>query len=441
MRNLRGAAMAAVVAILAFCPGLMADDVAMPVTFCFGPAGADVVKPVAVGADAVYSSASGWGFDLGTKQDESSGKPFYFSVGVPEGNYKVTLTLGGQSDSTTTVKAEARRLMLEQIHTSAGQSRTESFTVNVRRPEISTGGVVGLDSREIGSLNWDDKLTLEFSGDHPSVSQISIDKVNVPTIYVLGDSTVTDQPTEPGGSWAQSLPRWFTADVAVSNHAERGETLKAFRRPAERRWDKVLSQLQPGDFVFMQFGTNDMKKSGNNNIYPDEDFSSTYSPADTEFKDLLKKYAAEAKAKGATPVIVSAMGRRSDSKTADSLGEYPKAAIAAAQEFGCPSIDLNTTSIDVYLALGPSQVARAFNDGTHPNTYGGYLLSRCIVEGIKQDKLDIAKFIRGDAGTFDPTHPDPMPDAFKLPPDPRPAGRGGARRGAAGATPTTARGG
>jgi lysophospholipase L1-like esterase len=393
--------------------------------------------------DSVYSKTTGSGYDLSTKQD-ASGKPFFFSVAVPEGNYKVTVALGGAADSTTTVKAESRRLMLEQIHTAAGESKTYSFTVNVRRPEISTGGVVGLDSREIGVLNWDEKLTLEFSGDHPAVSSIQVDQVDVPVVYVIGDSTVTDQPTEPGGSWAQSLPRWFNDGVAVSNHAESGETLKAFRRPAERRWDKILSQLKPGDYVFMQFGTNDMKKSGNNNIYPDEDFSSTYAPAETEFKDLLKKYAAETKEKGATPVFVSAMGRRNDSHTANSLGEYPKAAIEAAKEFGCPSIDLNAMSVNVYLALGSNLVARAFNDGTHPNTYGGYLLSRCVVEGIKQDKLDLVKFIRDDAGTFDPNHPVPMPDDFKLPPDPRAGGggRGGGRRGAGGpgarGGPTTA---
>jgi len=427
MNQLKSFAVLAALTIAALCQAGFAGDIALPAHFTFGSSGGGT-GAIIVPDDVVYSPDTGWGFDLKTKQDRSSSKPFYFSVAVPEGNYKVTVTLGGTTDSTTTVKAESRRLVLEQIHTAAGQSQSESFTVNVRRPEISTGGVVGLDTREAGSLNWDDKLTLEFSGDHPSVSQIMIESVNVPTIFVIGDSTVTDQPTEPGGSWAQCLPRWFTADVAVANHAESGETLKAFRRPAERRWDKVLSQLKPGDYVFMQFGHNDMKKSGNNVIYPDEDFSSTYSPANTEYKDLLKQYAGEVKAKGATPVIVSSMGRRADTKTQNSLGDYPKAALAAAQEIGCPSIDLNTMSIEIYTAVGPD-VGRAFVDGTHPNTYGGYLLSRCIVEGIKQDKLDLTKYLRDDAGTFDPNHPDPMPDDFKLPPDPRPAGRGGNRQG------------
>jgi lysophospholipase L1-like esterase len=410
--------------------------------FAFGPGAAGYTE---VHPDTVYTGQTGYGFDLGSKPRQidrqgpdalhthlvSSDKPFYFSVAVPEGNYRVTVILGDPQDqSTTTVKAEARRLMLENIHTQAGEFQTRSFTVNVRTPRISTGGEVGLDSREQNSLNWDNKLTLEFSGARPCLCALTIQKTQAITLFVLGDSTVTDQPAEPGGSWAQCLPRWFTPDVAVANHAESGETLKAFRRPQERRWDKVLSQLQPGDYVFMQFGTNDMKRSGNNNIYPDEDFSSTYAPANTEYKALLEQYAAEARAKGATPVIVSPMSRRNlrDGKSVNTLGDYPQAARAAAAEFGCPFIDLNGMSAAVDEALGENLVGRAFNDGTHPNTYGGYLLSRCVVEGIKQAHLPLAKYLAADAGDFDPHHPQPMPDAFTLPPDPRPSGRGGRSR-------------
>jgi lysophospholipase L1-like esterase len=413
-----------------------AQDANTTFKFSFGP-GQAASGYTQVSPDAAYSSQTGYGFENGSKP-ESGDRPFYFSVAAPEGNYKVTVTLGdAREPSTTTVKAEARRLMLESIHTEAGQFQTRSFTVNVRTPKISTGGEVGIDSREIGSPTWDDKLTIEFSGWHPSVSRMEIEKVDAITVFVLGDSTVTDQTTEPGGSWAQSLPRWFKPEVAVANHAESGETLKAFRRPAERRWDKVLSQLKPGDYVFMQFGTNDMKKHGNNNIYPDEDFSSTYAEANTEYKDLLEKYAGETRAKGATPVIVSPMSRRNlqNGKSVNTLGDYPKAAEAAAKEFGCPFIDLTALSAEVDEALGPDLVGRAFNDGTHPNTYGGYLLSRCMVEGIKQEVPDLAKYLVDDAGTFDPRHPEPMPDDFKLPPDPRPAGRGGRRGGPAATKP------
>jgi hypothetical protein len=57
-------------------------------------------------------------------------------------------------------------------------------------------------------------------------------------------------------------------------------------------------------------------------------------------------------------------------------------------------------------------------DGLHSNTYGGYLFSRCVVEGIKQAKLALAAYLADDAGTFDPAHPAPLPKDFTLPLDP-----------------------
>jgi len=79
----------------------------------------------------------------------TSDQPFFFSVALPEGNYNVTITFGDQNaETTTTVKAELRRLMLEEVHTIPGKSTTRSFTVNVRNPQISTGGEVKLKDRE-----------------------------------------------------------------------------------------------------------------------------------------------------------------------------------------------------------------------------------------------------------------------------------------------------
>ena len=105
------------------------------------------------------------------------------------------------------------------------------------------------------------------------------------------------------------LPRWFKPEVAIANYAESGETLKAFR--FERRWDKVMSQVKPGDYVFMQFGHNDLNKTGRNAMWPADqpsgDWSKTYSEANTDYKQLLKDYAEEVKKKGAIPVIVSPM--------------------------------------------------------------------------------------------------------------------------------------
>ena len=240
-------------------------------------------------------------------------KPFIFSAAVPPGNYRVTVTFGDPTaDCITTVKAEARRLMLENLKIPKGDTVVKSFLVNVRSPEVSPGIMVKLDPREPGSFTWDDKLSLEFLGSHIAIQKIEIHKVDdAVTLYLCGDSTVTDQPIEPYGSWGQMLPRWFkdmgTKGVSVANYAESGETLKAFK--LEKRWDKVMSLVKQGDYVLMQFGNNDMQTSGHNAMWPaddhEEDWANVHSDADTDYQTILKDWSAQVKAKRATPVIVA----------------------------------------------------------------------------------------------------------------------------------------
>src|SRR5713101_7470720 len=93
----------------------------------------------------------------------SDGKPFLFSVDVPGGNYNVTLGLGGASESTTTVKAEARRLLIDKVHVPRGRVVMRSFTINVRSPKLASGEVVRLKKDEQNEFDWDGRLTLEFN--------------------------------------------------------------------------------------------------------------------------------------------------------------------------------------------------------------------------------------------------------------------------------------
>jgi lysophospholipase L1-like esterase len=423
-------------------------DAATPETGFKFQFGAEPAAPgfTLVPATRLYTEESNYGFESGATLTNStadagagaaglrgavtSSRPFLFSVAVPEGNYRVTVTLGDpRADALTTVKAETRRLMRERIHTAAGQFVTRSFTVNVRRPQISTGGEVNLDSREMNlttheaiSRDWDDKLTLAFSDAHPALAALEIRRVeDAITLFVLGDSTVTDQPGGPGSSWGQMVTRWFGPEVAVANHAESGETLKGFLK--ERRWDKVLDSVRPGDYVLIEFGCNDSKKSGPQNIYPGQDFSETYAPADTTYKELLRRFAAEAKKKGAFPIIASPSARRQDAAKPSSLGAYAEAAMAVAHEIGVPGIDLNSMGVELNAALG-AEAPKQFNDQTHHVEYGSYLQAKCIVLGLQQANVPAAKYIVADFGAFDPKHPEPLPAAFDLPPDPG-AGRGG----------------
>jgi lysophospholipase L1-like esterase len=365
----------------------------------------------------------------------ASQKPFAFSKNAPQGNYRVTVTLGNPTaDATTTVKAEVRRLMVEHAQTHAGQFDTRVFTVNVRTPRISTGGMVDLDSHEWDktankalSRSWDNKLTITFGDAHPAVAALEIQKVDAITVFVLGDSTVVDQSGAPGGSWGQMFTRWFKPEVAIANHAESGETLKGFLK--ERRWNKVLDSIKAGDYVLIEFGTNDSKSRGPQNIYPNQDFSETYAPANTTYRELLRRFVADAQKRGAQPVILSPSARSGELAPPGSLTAYANAAMATAKELGVPFINLNEMGMKMSSALG-ADAAKQFGDHTHHVEYGAYMQAKCVVEGIKQDNLPLAKYIVDDFGEFDPSHPEPTPAHYTLPQDPS-GPRGPGRRKAA----------
>ena len=369
-----------------------------------------------------FSSPRGYGYDFGTSP-RAAGQPFFFSAAVPEGNFRVTVTFGdAASASDTTVKAESRRLMVEHVVTRPGEFVARTFIVNTRTtalpppPANAPGGLsVVLNERETGSLTWDDKLTLEFDGAAPRVRTVELTRVSVPTVFIAGDSTVCDQRWEPGASWGQMLPRFFSPVVAIANHAESGETLKSFL--SALRLAKILSLIKPGDYLFIQFGHNDEKQQ----------WPQTYAEASTTYRAYLRTYIAEARLRGATPVLVTPMQRRTfdaSGKIRNSHGEYPAVVreVAAAEHVSV--IDLERMSTVFYEALGPEKSALAFGNGgkdpTHHDNYGAYELAKCVAQAIRGSHLPLAEWLSPDFTGFDPAHPDD-PATFQMPASP-PAG-------------------
>lgn len=370
---------------------------------------------------SVYSAEKGFGLIpsgeiYGDKSDDflASKKPFYFVVNLPEGHYRVLLTLGGAPEgSSTTVKAESRRLMLENVKTASGKTVQKTIVVDVRTPKINDQEQIKLKERELNYLNWDHKLTLEFNGEHPCVAAIEIQKADeLPTIFLAGNSTVTDQENEPWASWGQMFPNFLKPEVVVANYAESGETLLAFKR--EKRLQKILSRMKPGDYLFMEFAHNDQKPGGN------------HLDAMTTYKEELRYYIAEARKRGGKPVMVTSTNRRrfdENGKIINTLEEFPEAMRQLAKEQNIPLIDLNSMSKDLYEALGPEQSKKAFvhypantypgqdkplADDTHFNPYGAYELAKCVMQAVLQSIPDLAKYVRADWKTFDPAQPNPV---------------------------------
>lgn len=359
---------------------------------------------------------------------EPGGAPsdYLFSIALPEGNYRVTLRLGdARAAGDTTVKAEARRLMLRNVATRKGQFVERSFLVNIRTPALPPppanapgGQQVRLTPRDAQEYTWDDKLTLEFLG-KPQVASVTIAPVEAPTLYLAGDSTVTDQFAEPAASWGQMLPALLDDKVAVANHAKSGATLKSFL--TDLRFDKLLSGMKAGDWLFIQFGHNDQKK----------EWPQTYADADVTYPAWLRTYIAEARRRGAHPVLVTSPERRNfdaQGRIKDTLGSYAAAARKVAAQEGVPLIDLNADSRAIYEALGPEIAPTAFNDGgadkTHHNNYGAWLLASAVAERIRTQIPALAPHVTMPA--FAPTKP-PAASAVTIVPslihsDQRPTG-------------------
>jgi lysophospholipase L1-like esterase len=370
-------------------------------------------------ANDVYSVSRGFGFEAGTtiacngtrRTSCSSDRPFYFSVALPEGNYRVSITFGDEKAGTSaTVKAELRRLMIEKINTRAGQFITKEFIVNVRTPQISSGGVVKLKDRERTSewWAWDDKLTLEFNGSRPAVSQITIERANVPTVFLLGDSTVCDQPSEPYASWGQMIPRFFNDNVAIANNAESGESLRSSL--GAKRLDKVLSLMKSGDYLLIQYGHNDEKERGEG------------VGAFTTFKADLKYFVEQAIKKGGIPILITPVQRRTfdaNGNITNSHGDYPEAVRQVAKEANVPLIDLNAMSKVLYEALGKDASGRLFKegDGTHHDNYGAYEIAKIIVQSIRDQRLALATLLTNGLPKFDPKKPDAF-GSFAIPASP-----------------------
>jgi lysophospholipase L1-like esterase len=224
-----------------------------------------------------------------------------------------------------------------------------------------------------------------------------------PALHLVGDSTMADKPTEPPNperGWGQLFPQLFREPTRIVNHAVNGRSSKSFRD--EGRWTNVLSQLDPGDFVLIEFGHNDEKK---------ED-PKRYAAPDTDFKENLRRFIREVRAKGATPILATPINRRKfDDKglLVDTHGAYPDATRAVATEEKVPLIDLHRLSRPLLENLGPEESKKIFvwvkpgeytrypdghQDDTHLNEKGALLIAQLVATEIRSQKLPLAAWLK-----------------------------------------------
>ena len=352
--------------------------------------------------------------DLCKAQNVKSNAPFTRNIEVPDGNYKVTIVLGSKKKAgKTVVRAENRRLMVDEVATKKGQFKTVEFVVNKRTPEIEKGKRVKVKDREKNYNTWDNAINLEFTGAAPAVKEVKIERdTTATTIFLCGNSTVVDQPYEPWASWGQMIPRWFGPEVSISNNAESGLTAGSFL--GSYRLDKILTMMKKGDYVICEFGHNDQKEkmAGAGAWY--------------NFSYNLKVFIDKVRAKGGNIIFVTPTQRRrfddaTHSKILETHGDYPDAMRAVAKREGVPVIELHDMTRTFFETLGYENSKKALvhypantfpgqdkplADNTHFNPYGAYEIAKMVVMGMKQLNLPIVKYLRSDWKDFNPAQPD-----------------------------------
>ncbi len=230
------------------------------------------------------------------------------------------------------------------------------------------------------------------------------------TVYIAGDSTVSNYDTNhrPQAGWGQMLPELFTSKVTVVNKAIGGRTARRF--VSEGRLEEILKVIKPGDYLLVQFGTNDSNKTA---TYSD---GMPYYAAPADFKTYMAQYVTGARAKQAIPVMVTPPPRRSCDMANDSkpfgngTGAYATAMIELGASMDAPVVDLNgktlnylngigcAASAQVFLVVAAGQYTGAYangaSDGTHFQEFGARKLAGFVAAGVKELDLGLAAYLK-----------------------------------------------
>ncbi|HEY0174499.1 MAG TPA: rhamnogalacturonan acetylesterase [Pyrinomonadaceae bacterium] len=221
------------------------------------------------------------------------------------------------------------------------------------------------------------------------------------TIHLAGDSTMAEKLPEkrPETGWGEALAKFFREDrVRVKNHARNGRSTRLFIE--QKHWQTLLDSLKAGDYVFIQFGHNDSAKDRPDRYTPPEDYRAN-----------LVRFVREVRGRKATPVLFTPVMRRRFTKEGvfqDVHGVYPGIVREVAAGHKAPLIDMHRTSERVLVGYGPEESRKLFlqlkpgespnypngvEDNTHFNPRGAEEMAALAVEGIRERRLGLAKYL------------------------------------------------
>ncbi|MFP5390806.1 MAG: rhamnogalacturonan acetylesterase [Gammaproteobacteria bacterium] len=217
----------------------------------------------------------------------------------------------------------------------------------------------------------------------------------LPTLFIVGDSTVRSGGQNGAIGWGERIGPYFDSrKINVVNFAIGGRSSRTFY--TEGRWDKVAAQLKAGDFVLIQFGHNDggrigdpaMKNRASGPGIGNEVVADTRPDGSTEqvhtFGWYMTQYVNGARAKGATPILLSPVPHRDKWQGERDFASFAEWDQAVAKAGGARFIDLTALVTDAYRRIGAENVDTFFSDArTHTNEAGARFNAEQVVAGLK----------------------------------------------------------
>lgn len=351
-------------------------------------------------------------------------KTFVETIPCQIGNYDVTLVFGDAEKPTASyVRFEGRRVASGKIETAPGETKTFTFTARVKGPIAGESYVNGEGKTREAPFPHALNITVATTAGKPPRMETA-PAPDSRTIYLCGDSTVTDQQSEPWGSWGQCLPAFFGKGAAVANFARSGLSTRTFVN--QGRLTRIIESVKPGDWVLVQFGHNDQKSK---NLQPGGGYD-----------EYLQQFIDRVRIAGANIAIVSPVERlrfdRKGRQQPKTLDDYAAAAKRIADKNSVPFIDLNDASYRMYGALGAKgsekilcyftveelerdffgnapradgKNTRDIKDRTHHSLYGAYVLAHLVADELARQVPELAALRRPGVPPMDAANPDPDP--------------------------------
>jgi len=311
------------------------------------------------------------------KDLQSRTLPLWYKADTGAGRFRITATLAGEGAKETLLFTGRRRLCWRGS-LEAGQRITATALCSAL-PIVAVGG----GDAALGDLGRMEDTSVDVAVAGASLVSLHVEPWDGPMLYLMGDSTVTDQPAEtpyaPGATyagWGQMLPLYLGEQYCVSNHAHSGLSTETFRERGH--YELLYSLLRPGDVVLIQFGHNDQKRK--------------HLAAGAGYTDNLVRYIRELREAGARPVLVTSLARntwRSETEYNDMLAPFAAAMQKIGREQDVPVLDLHAAMKDAICRVGLEAARVWFHPGdyTHTNDFGAHMAAGFVAKEMARTGL------------------------------------------------------